>query len=108
MFNKKKKHYHRNFFLPLPKTGTYTCLRKCNFLIDFLFIVFNVMYMLMPLYVLCSKIAIRKKIVFILKFPEILRGFPCSQSGILVENLLVLGVLSLSHRGTPHTIGVNG
>ncbi len=61
--------------------------------------------MLLPLYVLCSKIAIIiKKIVFILKSPEILRGFPCSQSGLLVENLLVCDMLSLSHRGTPHTI----
>ncbi len=46
-----------------------------------------------------------KKIVFILKFAEILRGFPCSRSGLFVEDLLVCGVLSLSHRGTPHTIG---
>ncbi len=46
--------------------------------IVFLFIVFDVIYMLLPLFVLCSKIAI----LFILKSREILRGFPCSQSGL--------------------------
>ncbi len=39
---------------------------------------------------------------FILKS---LRGLPCSQLGLLVENLLVCGVLPSSHRSTPHTIG---
>ncbi len=42
----------------------------------FLFIiVFDASYMLLPLYVLCSK---KKKILFILKFREIRRDFPCS------------------------------
>ncbi len=31
--------------------------------------------------------------------------FPVFTVGSLVENLLVCGVLSLSHRSTPHTIG---
>ncbi len=31
--------------------------------------------------------------------------FPVITVGNLVENLLVCGVLFLSHRGTPHTIG---
>ncbi len=62
--------------------------------------------MLLPLYVLCYKIKhIYKQILFTPKSPEVLRGFPCSQSGLLVENLLVCGVVSLPHRGTPHTIG---
>ncbi len=39
------------------------------------------------------------KNIFILKSQQI---FP-----LLVENLLVCDVLSLSHRGTPHTIGAN-
>ncbi len=73
---------------------------------NFLFnVVFYVISMLLRLYVLCSKIAIIKKKIFILKSPEILQGFPCSHSGILVENLLVCGVLSSSRCSTPHTIG---
>ncbi len=57
--------------------------------------------MLLPLYVLCSKNAIKKK--FILKFPEILRGFPCSLSGHLVENLsCVVCAVFVTSRHTTH------
>ncbi len=38
-------------------------------------------------------------------FSSLERFCEVSQSGHLVENLLVCGVLSLSHRGTPHTLG---
>ncbi len=83
-------------------------VRKCNFLIAFLFyfilfiyyyflfiIVFDASYMLLPLNVLCSKIEVSKDFA----------RFPVFTVQTLVENLLVCGVLSSSHRGTPHTIG---
>ncbi len=57
--------------------------------------------MLLPLCVLCSKIAIKKD--FMLKSRDAI--FPAFTVRTLVENLLVCGVLYLSHRGTPHTIG---
>ncbi len=59
-------------------------------------IVFAVIYMLLLLYVLCSKIAIKKKFLFILKSPEIC--VPVFTVRTLIENLLVCGVQSLSHR----------
>ncbi len=69
----------------------------------FLFIiVFDVMYMFLSLFVLCSKIAIKKSCLFssLERFSGISRV-----SVTLVEYLSVCGVLSSSHRGTPHTIG---
>ncbi len=54
------------------------------------------MYMLLPLHVLYSKIEMNI-ILFILRD---LAGFRT-----LVEDLLVCGVLSSSHHGTPHTRG---
>ncbi len=60
--------------------------------------------MLLPLYVLCSE-------VLITKYCYISRDsarFPVFPFQLLVENLLVCGVLSLSHCGTPHTIGAKG
>ncbi len=96
---------HRNFLLPLPKTGTlpyfkalnlffesfviiYNCLWKLYFLIAFLFfsfidlLLFSVYYciwcnLFMLLHVLCFKIDF---FIIILKSPDILRDFPCLQS----------------------------
>ncbi len=71
---------------------------------SFLFIiVFDASYML--LHVLCSKIEMKKLILFILKSREILRDFPCSQSVLWLK--ICWCVLSSSHRSTPHTIGAN-
>ncbi len=66
--------------------------------------------MLLPLYVLCSKIAINIYIyIYIyIVYSHVSRDFarfPVFTVGTLVENLLVCGVLSLSHRSTPHNIG---
>ncbi len=73
----------------------YTCLRI--FFFFFLLIIFAVIDMLLPLYVLCSKIAIKKNLVY----SQVSRDrerFPVFTVGTLVENLLVCGVQSLSHR----------
>ncbi len=60
--------------------------------------------MLLPLYVLCSKIAIKKNLVYSQVSRDFVR-FPVFTVRILVENLLLCGVLSFSHRSTPHTVG---
>ncbi len=62
------------------------------------------MYILLPLYVLCSKIAIKKKIVYSQVSRDSAR-FSMFTVFLLVEDLLVCGVLSSSHRSTQHTIG---
>ncbi len=59
--------------------------------------------MLLPLYVLCSKFFLNQNILFILKSGEILR--PVFTVQALVEDMSVCGVLSSSHRSTPHTTG---
>ncbi len=61
--------------------------------------------MLLPSYVLCYKIEKKsiEKILLILKSGEILR--PVFPVGTLVEDMSVCGVLSSSHRSTPHTTG---
>ncbi len=73
----------------------------------FLFIiVFDASYMLLPLNVLCSKIEIYMFLNLV--YSQVSRDFvrfPVFTVQTLVENLLVCGVLSSSHRGTPHTIG---
>ncbi len=67
----------------------------------FLFIiVFDVIYMLLPLYVLCSKIAI-KKILFILKSREIQRDFPCSRDSGWIS-VGVLCAVFVTSRHTTH------
>ncbi len=62
-------------------------------------IVFDAIFMLLPLWF--ALFVLKKKILFILQFPEILRGFPCSQSGLWLK-ICWCGVLSLSHR-TQHS-----
>ncbi len=65
----------------------------------FMFIfVFDASYILLPLHVLCSK-------KYKTQVSRDCARFPVFTVSTLVENLLVCGVLSLSHRGTPHTVG---
>ncbi len=92
----------------------YNCLWKFYFLIAFLFfllliyycflfiIVFDAIYMLLILHVLCFKIEFFCWIFFILKSPDILRDFPCLQSRLWWKICWCV-VLSLSNQ--PHTIG---
>ncbi len=51
--------------------------------------------MLLPLYVLCSKIAIKKNLVYSQVSRDFVR-FPVFTVRILVENMLLCGVLSFS------------
>ncbi len=72
----------------------------------FLFIiVFDASYMLLPLHVLCSKNKQKKKILVYSQVWRDSARFPVFTVGTLVEDLLVCGVVSSSHRSTPHTIG---
>ncbi len=67
------------------------------YFILFLFIiVFDAIYMLLPLYVLCSKIAI-KKILFYSQVSRDFARFPVFLFQLLVENLLVCGVIVAHH-----------
>ncbi len=74
------------------------------FFIVFLFIiVFDVIYMLLPWYVICSKIAVKKKTCL---FSSLQRFFEVSVFTVrtLIENLLCV-VCSLCHIAAHHTIG---
>ncbi len=51
------------------------------------------------------KLQLKTNIVYS-QIPRDFARFPVFTVGTLVENLLVCGVLSLSHRSTPHTIEV--
>ncbi len=75
------------------------------FLFLFCIIVFDVIYIYMPLCVICSKIVLKIiNLIYSQVFRDFVR-FPVFTVRTLVENLLVCGVLSSSHRSTPHTIG---
>ncbi len=75
------------------------------FLFLFCIIVFDVIYILLPLCVICSKIVLKIiNLIYSQVFRDFVR-FPVFTVRTLVENLLVCGVLSSSHRSTPHTIG---
>ncbi len=63
------------------------------------------MYVLLPLYVLCYKIAIKKTDLVYSQVSRDFARFPVFTVRTRVDNLLVCGVLSLSHHGTPHTLG---
>ncbi len=66
----------------------------------FLFIiVFDASYMLLPLHVLCPKK--KKKILVYSQVSTDSVRFPMFTVRTLAENLLVCGLLSWSHRGTP-------
>ncbi len=109
---------------PIANRKYSTSLRKCNFLIAFLFLLFYfilfiyvlfsvyycICYILVSLHFLCSKIKKLKNTSCLFSqeyYSQVLRDsvrFPVFTVGNLVENLLVCGVLSSSHHSTPQTI----